>query len=180
MLTSCRPLPSPMMLPTPSWMSYSSLSWLKKLLHLMTLVDRRTSCIIGWAIAAERNPDLLQQMVDAAPRTAFYFSDLFTPHRRLVYTRGIYTPMPDKHKTYRVEGMNAELRHYSAARHSRCMQALRRAVKLFVFAWNRRQLYRQRFPRYPAHLIDFACPCADGGLIADVGKEVDVFHQRLR
>ena len=140
------------------------MSWLKKLLYLMTLVDRRTSCIIGWAIAAERSPDILQQMVDAAPQAAFYFSDLFAPYRRLVYTPGIHTPMPNKRETYRVEGMNAELRHYLArlARHSRCfsrcIQALRRAVTLFVFAWNRRQLYRQRFPRYPAPLIDFVCP----------------------
>jgi hypothetical protein len=34
-----------------------------------------------------------------------------------------------------------------------CIHALRCAVKLFVFAWNRRQLYRQRFPKYPAHLF---------------------------
>ena len=25
----------------------------------------------------------------------------------------------------------------------------------FVYLWNCRQLYRQRFPKYPAHLIDF-------------------------
>ena len=145
-------------------MSCSRLSRQKKLIYLMTLVDRRTSCIVGWAIAAERSSDLLQQMVDAAPQAAFYFSDLFAPYKSLVYTPGIHTPMPDKSVTYRVEGMNAELRHYLArlARQSRCfsrcMKALCRAVKLFVFAWNRRQLYRQRFPRYPAHLIDFVCP----------------------
>jgi hypothetical protein len=82
------------------------------------------------------------------------------PNRRLAYTPDIHTPMPDKRETYRVEGVNAELRHYLAhlARHFRCIQALRRAVKLFVFAWNRRQLYRQRFPRYPAHFIGFVCP----------------------
>lgn len=38
---------------------------------------------------------------------------------------------------------------------SRCVHALRRAVKLFAFAWNRRQLYRQHYPKYPAHLINF-------------------------
>lgn len=130
----------------------------------MTLVDRRSSCIVGWAVAAERSQETLQRMVDGAPQAAFYFSDLFATYRTLVYTPGIHTPMPDKSETYRVEGMNAELRHYLArlARKSRCfsrcLQALCRAVKLFVFAWNRRQLYRQRFPRYPAHLIHFVCP----------------------
>ena len=130
----------------------------------MTLVDRRTSCIVGWAIAAERSTEALQQMVDDAPQAAFYFSDLFPLYRCLVYTPGIHTPMPDKSETFRVEGVNAELRHYLArlARKSRCfsrrMEALCRAVKLFVFSWNRRQLYRSRFPRYPAHLIDFVYP----------------------
>lgn len=130
----------------------------------MTLVDRRSSCIVGWAVAAERSQEVLQQMVDEAPQAAFYFSDLFATYRSLLYTPGIHTPMPDKSETYRVEGVNAELRHYLARlgrksrSFSRCLQALRRAVKLFVFAWNRRQLYRLRFPRYPAHLIQFVCP----------------------
>lgn len=130
----------------------------------MTMVDRRTSCIVGWRVTAERAPALAQQMVDDAPPAAFYFSDLFPVYQALVYTPGIHTPMPDKSETYRVEGMNAELRHYLARLvgqsrcFSRCLQALRRAVKLFVFAWNRRQLYRRRFPKYPAHLIQFVCP----------------------
>ena len=72
--------------------------------------------------------------------------------------------MPNKSETYRVEGMNAELRHYlkrlvrKTRSFSKCVKALTRAIKLFVFAWNRRQLYRKRFPAYTAHLIDFACP----------------------
>ncbi len=81
----------------------------------------------------------------------------------LLYTLGTHTPMPDKSQTYRVEGVNAELRHYLARLRrstqcfSRCIKALIRAVKLFVFAWNGRQLY-QRFPGYPAHLINFVYP----------------------
>jgi|SRR5687768_11592951 insertion element IS1 protein InsB len=130
----------------------------------MTLVDRRTSCIVGWAVAAERSEAVLQPMLDAAPQAAFYFSDLFAIYARLIYAPGIHTPMPDKSETYRVEGMNAELRHYLARLvrqsrcFSRCLQALQRTIKLFVFAWNRRQLYRLRFPQYPAHLIQFVCP----------------------
>lgn len=48
----------------------------------MTIADRRTSCIVGWAVAAERSQVLLQQMVDDAPQAAFYFSDLFPLYRR--------------------------------------------------------------------------------------------------
>src|SRR5215212_4163930 len=129
----------------------------------MTLVDRRTSCILGWAVDYERSQDTLQALVDGARQAAFYFSDLFAPYRTLVYTPGLYTPMPDKSETFRVEGDNAELRHYLARLgrrsrcFSRCIHALRRAVKLFVYAWNRRQLYHQRFPKYPAHLFQFVC-----------------------
>ena len=127
----------------------------------MTLVDRRTSCILGWVVDWERSEEILQQMLDKAPQAAYYFSDLFAPYRRLIYAPGRYTPMPDKSETYRVEGDNAELRHYLArlARRSRCfsrcIHALRRAIKLFVFAWNSRQLQRFRYPKYQFHVREF-------------------------
>jgi len=116
----------------------------------MTVVDRTTSCILAWAVATERTEATLQKMVDDAPNAAFYFSDLFALYRRLVYAPGHYTPMPDKSETYRVEGDNAELRHYLArlARHSRCfsrcIHALRRAIRLFVFANPVSSLYFHR------------------------------------
>jgi len=78
--------------------------------------------------------------VDAVPQAHFYYSDLFAPYHSLLYTPGIHTPMPNKSQTFRVEGDNAELRHYLArlARRSRCfsrcIHALRHAIKLFVFA----------------------------------------------
>ena len=88
-----------------------------------------------------------------------------SPLPRLVNwsTRPVPTRLiPAKSETYRVEGMNAELRHYLArlARRSRCfsrcLQALRRAIKLFVFAWNRRPLHCQRYPADLTRLMDFA------------------------
>lgn len=130
----------------------------------MTLVDRTTSCILAWAVEPERTEATLQKLVDTARQGRFYYSDLFALYRDVVYHPAVYTPMPDKSETYRVEGDNAEIRHYLArlARKSRCfsrcIHALRRAIKLFVYAWNRRQLHRHRFPKYPAHLIDFVCP----------------------
>jgi len=130
----------------------------------MTLVDRHTSCILAWRVAWERSEVLLQAMVDEAPQAKFYYSDLFATYRHLVYAPGRYTPMPDKSETYRVEGDNAELRHYLARLvrrsrcFSRCIHALCRAIKLFVFAWNRRQIYHHRYPSYPAYVLDFACP----------------------
>lgn len=124
-------------------------------------MDRHTSCIVSWAVTASREETLFQTLVDRAPQARFYYSDLFASYRNLIYTPGIHTPMPNKSETFRVEGGNAELRHYLArlARRSRCfsrcIHALRRSVKLFVYAWNRRQLYRSRFPQYPAHVCNF-------------------------
>lgn len=127
----------------------------------MTLVERRTSCIVGSSLAHERTTAQLQTLVDNALPARFYYSDLFALYRTLVYHPAIHTPMPDKSETFRVEGDNAELRHYIArlARaFPRSLVSLTAAVKLFVFLWNSRQLAHQRFPRYPRHLIDFLPP----------------------
>jgi hypothetical protein len=60
-----------------------------------------------------------------------------------------------------VEGSSVELRHDLARLgcasrcFSRSIDALRAAVRLFVYAWNRRQLYKRAHPCYPAHVGDF-------------------------
>jgi IS1 family transposase len=65
--------------------------------------------------------------------------------------------MYDKSETHSVEGDDAELRHYLArlARRSRCFSkwiiALRRAVGLFVWCWNWRQMRKRERPCYPVH-----------------------------
>lgn len=64
----------------------------------------------------------------------------------MIYKPGIHLSLPNKSQTYSVEGDNAELRHYLArlGRRSRCFSrcphALVWAIKLLVYAWNRRQL----------------------------------------
>jgi len=103
-------------------------------------------------------------VLDGSPPAVWYYSDLFASYKALVYTPGTHTPMPDKSETFRVEGVNAELRHYlkrlarSTRAFSKRLRGLLQTVKLFVYAWNRRQLYRQRYPHYPVHLIDFLYP----------------------
>lgn len=130
----------------------------------MTMVERLTRCIVGWGVVWERTEEIAQALVDAAPQAVLYFSDDFPTYSALIYKPGIHIAMTNKSQTYSVEGDNADLRHYLArlARRSRCfsrsIQALQRAVKLFVFAWNRRQLYKQRYPAYPAHVMQFAYP----------------------
>ena len=66
-----------------------------------------------------------------------------------------------KADTYLVEADNTELGHYLAGKSrcfSRCPYTLECALRLFVFCFNRRQLYKQRFPHYHAHVMDFLSP----------------------
>lgn len=119
---------------------------------------------MGWAVVPERDEATLQAVVDQAPQAHAYYSDGFATYRNLVYGEATYTAMPNKSQTYTVEGGNSDLRHYLArlARKSRCfsrcIHALRRAIKLFVWAYNQRQLWNQRYPKYPKHVIDFVSP----------------------
>ena len=128
----------------------------------MTEVDRTTRCIVGWEVCWERTVDGMQQMVERSPHATQYYSDAFPTYERLVYYPGHHAVAPGKSQTYSVEADNAELRHYVArlGRRSRCfsrsIDALRRAVTLFVHAWNRRQLHKHRYPDYACHVIDFA------------------------
>jgi len=106
---------------------------------------------LGWAVVWERTQEAIQQMVDEAPKAKWYYF-------------GRYEVSEGKSDTYSVEADNAELRHYLArlARKSRCFSrcpyALHCAIRLFAFSYNSRQLYRQRYPNYPAHVMDFVSP----------------------
>ena len=125
------------------------------------MVERASGCLVGFKVSQTRQEETLQKLIDESPRARWYYSDLMASYKRLVYYPGTHIPMPDKSETYRVEGLNAELRHYLARLvrrsrcFSRCAKALQRNVKLFVYAWNQRQLYKQQYPDYAAHLIQF-------------------------
>ena len=112
----------------------------------------------------ERTEAVMQALLDDSPLAYFYFNDQFATYDTLVYYPALHQSLPEKSQTYSVEADNAELRHYLArlARKSRCfsrcIHALWRAVKLFVFAWNRRQLHKRRFPNYPAYAYEFVSP----------------------
>ena len=96
----------------------------------------------------------MQAVVDQAP-AARYFSDGFNGYPTLLYTHGPHQVARGKSQTYSVESVNADLRHYLARLgrrsrcFSRCIEALRRAVRVFVFCHNQRQLWRRQRPKYP-------------------------------
>jgi len=79
----------------------------------------------------------------------------------LGYHGGRYAVSQGKTDTYSVEGNNPELRHYLArlARRSRCFsrcpEAWKAALKIFLYCFNCRELHKQRFPNYLAHVCQF-------------------------
>ena len=109
----------------------------------------------------ERTQPVIQDMVDEAVKAKQYHSDAFDTYDRLWYHYGRYQVSDGKADTYSVEAGNAELRHYLArlARRSRCfsrcVEALECAIRLFIYCFNRRQLMKQRFPNYSAHVFQF-------------------------
>jgi len=130
----------------------------------LTIVDRQTRCYLGWKVVWERTQPAIQEMVDDAPKAKQYYSDAFDAYDRLWYHFGRYEVSEGKTDTYSVEGDNAELRHYLArlARSSRCFSrcpyALECALRVFIYCYNRRQLYKQLYLAYPAHVRDFLDP----------------------
>ena len=124
-------------------------------------MDRATHCVVSWAVLLDRTFEALQDLVDRAPRAQSYFSDGFPVYHDLYYYKGQHRVAPGKSQTYSVEAVNAELRHYLARLHrrtwcfSKCIEALRCAVSLFVHVWNAAQLQRRAQPHYPTNLIDF-------------------------
>lgn len=129
----------------------------------MTLVDRSTRCFLGCRIVKSRSAEEAQGLIDDAPAAKSYFSDNFKIYWGVEYGRSRYVAMRNKSETFAVEAGNAELRHYLArlTRRSRCfsrsLDALRTAVKLFINAWNRRQIHSRTYPKYKKHVSDFAC-----------------------
>jgi hypothetical protein len=101
----------------------------------------------------------MQSVIDSAPPATDYYTDGFLMYQDLSYW-GNHKMLKDKSETYSVEGGNADLRHYLARLQrasrcfSRCFNALARAVELFVYFYNERQMRKRRFPKYPAYLAE--------------------------
>jgi insertion element IS1 protein InsB len=111
-------------------------------------------------VLTERTFDTMQPLADRARGAKRYFSDGLDTYPTLAYATGEHLLSEGKRDTYTVEGSNADLRHYLARLQrasrcfSRCPKALKRALFIFVHAYNERQLRRIKNPRYKVHLID--------------------------
>ena len=99
----------------------------------------------------------MQGVVDGGPWAERTYSDGLEVYRGLVYA-GEHVLSKGGGETHTVESVNADLRHFLArlARRSRCfsrsLEALRRAIKLFVYYFNLRCLRRLAYPAY-AHIL---------------------------
>ena len=64
------------------WTRCSRLSVTKNEIYILTLVVRKTCCILGWAVVWVRTQAALQQVVDQALKAKCYFSDGFDAHHK--------------------------------------------------------------------------------------------------
>jgi len=126
---------------------------------------RESRLIVGAQVLSERDWATMQPVVDELPLAEHYYSDDLA-----VYSDVIWPDHPDGNKarqhqvsegkrdTYTVEGMNADLRTYlgrlkrRSRCFSRCIHALRRAVRLFVWFYNKRQRLINHAPRFKNNL----------------------------
>lgn len=130
----------------------------KKQIYVITIVDRGSRCYLAVQIVWQRTQAAIQEMVIRLPRRS---AITFDAYDRLWNHLGVYKVSQGKADTYSVEAGNAKLHHYLArlARCSRCFsccpEALKAALKLFMYCFNRRQLHKQLFPNYQAHVYKF-------------------------
>jgi len=115
-------------------------------------------------VSYKRSGYEFQKMLAHSVQGHDYYSDDSQGYKTVLYSPAIHHPMKDKSETYSVEGTYADFRHYLArlrrqSRYFSCKkEALNNAVKLFVYAYNQRQLYKYRFPTYNPSLMSFATP----------------------
>ena len=127
-------------------------------------VARESRLVVGAAVLETRNWEAIQDYADSLVPAARYCSDDLA-----VYSEVLWPTTPEgtvsshvisigKEETHTIEGINADLRTYLGRlrRRSRCfsrsVEGLRRAVRLFVWHYNRRQRILNRQPKLKSHL----------------------------
>jgi IS1 family transposase len=118
-------------------------------------VARDTGLIVGQAVSADRGLATLQAVADTLPAAQRYASDGHAAYSEVLWPEGgQYILSAGKAETHTVESVNANLRTYlkRLVRRSRCfsrsLEALQRAVRLFVYHHNLRQRLSLAHPSY--------------------------------
>lgn len=112
----------------------------------------------------ERSWDNMQTHADKLPSANRYCSDELAVYGELLWppnpqgNDSSYVISHGKDETYTIESINADLRTYlgrlkrRSRCFSRCIYALRRAIRLFVWYYNRRQRLYIAHPRLKGNL----------------------------
>jgi hypothetical protein len=111
---------------------------------------RDTGLIVGAQVLEELSWENIQGLVDSLPPAQHYTTAqtnlLSTLIYDLLWPQGsTHVVSKAKEQTHTIESLNANLRHYlkrlcrRTRAFSKCLHALRRAVRLFVWFYNRRQ-----------------------------------------
>jgi insertion element IS1 protein InsB len=114
-------------------------------------VARESRLIVGADVMEERSWECMQAYADELPLANRYCTDELAVYGELLWPpnpqggNSSYIISYGKDETYTIEGVNADLRTYlgrlkrRSRCFSRCIAALRRAVRLFVWYYNKRQ-----------------------------------------
>lgn len=112
----------------------------------MAAVARDTRLIVGAQVLEELSWEQVQSVIDTLPPAQHYCTDQSPIYPDLLWPEGsAHIISKAKEQTHTIESLNANLRHYlkrlcrRTRAFSKCLQALRRAVRLFVWFYNRRQ-----------------------------------------
>ena len=133
----------------------------------MTMVSREPRQIVGFDVAFDKSPERIQKIVDNGPNANYYCTDGYFGYVDIIYPGKHIRNVHDKSKTYTVESVNADLRHYIPilARRSRCfprsLETLKAVVSVYVDAYNRFGREKFKFKtsgrkgEFPLGLVDF-------------------------
>jgi insertion element IS1 protein InsB len=114
-------------------------------------VARESRLIVGAEVMGDRGWEHMQSYADELPLANRYCTDELAVYGDLLWPpnpeggNSSYVVSHGKDETYTIEGVNADLRTYlgrlkrRSRCFSRCIQALRRALRLFVWYYNKRQ-----------------------------------------
>lgn len=133
-------------------------------MYVVVSVARGSRLIVGADVVEERSWTSMQAHADELPFANRYCSDELDVYGELLWppnpagASSSYIISHGKDETYTIEGMNADLRTYlgrlkrRSRCFSRCIHALRRAIRLFVWYYNKRQRVYIANPRLKGNL----------------------------
>jgi IS1 family transposase len=119
--------------------------------YVVVSVARESRLIVGADVLKERSWEKMQSYADELPFANRYCTDDLAVYGELLWPpnpqggRSSYVISYGKDETYTIEGVNADLRTYLGRlkRRSRCfsrsIDALKRALRLFVWHYNKRR-----------------------------------------